>query len=75
MRKPPANGYPLRLPPPRQSSTLQVVDTAPAGAALAQLKARGYADKYRTLGQPIHLVGVELDKHSRNLAAFDVERA
>ena len=53
----------------------KVVDTAPAGAALAQLKARGYADKYRALGQPIHLVGVEFDKHSRNLAAFDVERA
>ena len=46
-----------------------------AGAALAQLKERHYADKYRALGQPIHLIGVEFSKDERNLAAFDVERA
>ena len=33
----------------------KVVELAPAGAALAQLKARGYADKYRDRGEPIHL--------------------
>ncbi len=46
-----------------------------AGAALAQLKARGYADKYRATGERIHLVGVEFSRTSRNVTAFDVEAA
>ncbi len=53
----------------------KVVEMASAGAALAQLKERCYADKYRGLGQPIHLIGVEFSKDERNVAAFDVERA
>ena len=53
----------------------KVVELAPAGAAMAQLKARRYADKYRGLGQPVHLVAVEFSRETRNVAAFDVERA
>ena len=53
----------------------KVIETAGDGAALAQLKEKRYADKYRGLGQPIHLVGVEFSRDARNLAAFDVERA
>ena len=53
----------------------KVVEMASSGSALAQLQARGYADKYRALGQPIHLIGVEFSKDTRNLVAFDVERA
>ena len=53
----------------------KVVEMAPEGAAMAQLKGRRYADKYRHLGQPIHLVAVEFSKDARNLAAFEVERA
>ena len=53
----------------------KVVELAPAGAAIAQLKAKGYADKYRDRGEPIHLIGVEFSKEARNLAAFDVDRA
>ena len=53
----------------------KVVEMASAGAALAQLKAKRYADKYRALRQPIYLIGVEFSKDERNLAAFDVERA
>ena len=52
----------------------KVVELAPEGAAIAQLKARGYADKYRDRGEPIHLIGVEFSKEARNLAAFDVEQ-
>ena len=52
----------------------KVVELAPEGAALAQLKAKGYADKYRDRGEPIHLIGVEFSKEARNLAAFDVEQ-
>ena len=53
----------------------KVVELASAGTALAQLQERRYADKYRALGQPIYLIGVEFSKDERNVAAFDVERA
>ena len=53
----------------------KVVELSSAGAALAQLQARRYADKYRGLGKPIYLIGVEFSKDERNVAAFDVERA
>ena len=42
---------------------------------MAQLRVRRYAHKYRALGQPIYLTGVEFSNETRNLAAFDVERA
>ena len=53
----------------------KTVEKAPEGAALAQVKEKGYADKYRHLGQPIHLIGVEFSRKERNVAAFAVERA
>ena len=53
----------------------KVVELAPEGAAIAQLKAKGYAEKYRDRGEPIHLIGVEFSREARNLAAFDVEQA
>ena len=53
----------------------KTVEKGPEGAALAQLRAKGYADKYRHLGRPIHLVGVEFSREERNVAAFEVERA
>ena len=36
---------------------------------------KGYADKYRHLDRPIHLVAVEIDPETRNLASWEVERA
>ena len=53
----------------------KVVELSSAGAAMAQLQERRYADKYRGLGQPIYLIGVEFSKDERNIAAFDVECA
>ena len=53
----------------------KVVEMAPKGAAMAQLKKKRYADKYRGSGEPIHLVAVEFSKDTRNLVAFEVERA
>ena len=47
----------------------------PEGKALAQIKEKGYADKYRHFCQSIYLIGVEFSKAQRNVAAFDVERA
>jgi len=49
----------------------KMAERANAGAALAQIRARGYADKYQALGQPIHLVGVEFSAEERNLVAFE----
>ena len=53
----------------------KVVELAPEGAAMAQLKAKRYADKYRAPGRPIHLIGVEFSREERNITAFEVERA
>ena len=52
---------------------LKVVEMAGEGAAMAQLKARGYADKYRGTGEPIHLVAVEFSRETRNVTGFEVE--
>ena len=52
-----------------------MVELAPEGAAVAQLKARGYADKYRARGEPIHLIGVEFSRDGpQSVVAFDVEQ-
>ncbi len=53
----------------------KVVELASEGAAMAQLKEKGYADKYRGLNQPIHLIGVEFSKDTRNITAFEVASA
>ena len=52
----------------------KVVEQAGPGAALAQLKTRGYAEKYAGTAAPVYLVGVEFSSATRNIAAFDVER-
>ena len=43
------------------------------GGALAQIKEKGYGDKYRALSQPIHLIGVAFSRNERNIAAFAAE--
>jgi hypothetical protein len=51
----------------------KVVELNPAGAALQQIKDKGYAGKYKVRGEPIHLIGVEFSKASRNIVGFEVE--
>ena len=51
----------------------KVVELAPEGRALQQIRDRGYADKYRSRGEPIHLIGVEFSRESRNIVGFAVE--
>ena len=53
----------------------KVAETAPPGSALAQLRARGYADKYRASGSPVHLIGVEFSRETRNVTAFEMADA
>ena len=50
----------------------KVVELAPAGSALKQLQERDYAAKYRGGGEPIHLIGVEFSRDTRNVTAFEV---
>ncbi len=51
----------------------KVVELAPEGRALQQLKDRRYADKYRAEGLPIHLIGIEFSRQQRALVGFEVE--
>jgi hypothetical protein len=53
----------------------KVVELASEGAAMAQLRQKGYADKYRDRGEPIHLIGVEFSRETRNLIAFETALA
>ena len=53
----------------------KVAEMAPPGSALAQLQERRYADKYRATGEPIHLIGVEFSRTTRNLTAFETADA
>jgi hypothetical protein len=48
------------------------VENQAEGKALRQIKEKGYADKYRSLDQPIHLIGVEFSKKERNVVGFEV---
>ena len=51
----------------------KVVELEPEGRALEQIKARGYADKYRAEAGPIYLIGVEFSREQRALVGFAVE--
>ncbi|MDD2711517.1 MAG: ATP-binding protein [Simplicispira sp.] len=51
----------------------KVVELVPEGRALAQIVQRGYADKYRSRGEPIHLIGVEFSRQTRSVVGFEVQ--
>ena len=59
----------------RPASTTSGPASYADSAALAQLKAHRYADKYRAPGRMVHLIGVEVSAETRDVTAFDVERA
>jgi hypothetical protein len=65
----------VRLPGHIYLFEFKVVELLPAGSALAQLKNKAYADKYRAHGLPIHLIGVEFSRETRNVVAFASEAA
>ena len=52
----------------------KVVEFTPKGRAIKQLRDKRYADKYRGLNQPIHLIGVEFSKRERTIVGFEVEK-
>ena len=43
-----------------------------AQSAIDQIRERGYAEKYRDRGEPVHLVGVVFSEKLRNLAEVKV---
>ncbi|MDR1063440.1 MAG: ATP-binding protein [Azoarcus sp.] len=53
----------------------KVVENEAEGKALQQIKDKQYADKYRSLNQSIHLIGVEFSKKARNVVGFEVDAA
>ena len=42
-------------------------------AAMRQMRERGYAEKYRDCGTPVHLIGVACGSEARNLLAIRAE--
>ena len=51
---------------------LKIDERASEGAALAQLRKRGYADRHRRGGRKVHLVGIHFSEASRTVTAFEV---
>lgn len=51
----------------------KVMEIAPERSALAEIKARGYAEQYRFEGLPIYLTGIEFSRERRGVVAFDAE--
>jgi hypothetical protein len=62
----------LRLGPRVYLFEFKVVEQVPEGRALAQLQARGYAEKYRAPDVTVTLIGVEFSRESRNVVGFEV---
>ena len=54
---------------------IKVVESVSAGAAMAQLRARRYAEKYRRPGVSVYLVAVEFSRETRNIVRFEVRSA
>ena len=44
-------------------------------AAISQMRERGYAEKYRDRGKPVHLIGVACGREAKNLLEIRVEPA
>ena len=63
----------VKLPERIYLFEFKVVPDQATGQALAQLRAKAYADKYRADGRPLHLVGIEFSRQQRNVVGFEVE--
>ena len=53
----------------------KVVHGDPTGQALAQLRSKRYAEKYRHRGASVHLIGVEFDSRTHAIVGFDTAPA
>ena len=50
---------------------LKIDERASEGAALGQLRRRGYSDRYRRSGRAVHLVGIHFSERTRTITAFE----
>ena len=50
----------------------KVVEQTGTGSAMAQLRERGYADKYAGTDGQVYLVGVEFSSERRGVVGFEV---
>ncbi len=53
----------------------KIAERSESGEGMEQIRSRGYADKYRGKGLPIHLVSVEYSSEKRNIVSFCLEDA
>ena len=53
----------------------KVKGTSPPHSPLQQIIERGYADKYRATGEPIHLIGITFDPQQRNITTYETAQA
>ncbi|MEN9865013.1 MAG: hypothetical protein RL748_603 [Pseudomonadota bacterium] len=63
----------VKLPERIYLFEFKVVELVPDGRALQQLKDKAYAEKYKSEGLPIVLIGVEFSRESRNVVGFESE--
>ena len=59
----------------RCAGAVDATGLAGEAAASARLGGGGFADRYRHLNQPIHLVAVEFSKDRRRVVSFEVVQA
>jgi Predicted AAA-ATPase/PD-(D/E)XK nuclease superfamily len=50
----------------------KVVENDADGSAMRQIRAKNYADKYRSQGNTIHLIGIEFSRRTRNIVGFEL---
>ncbi|MEB3237432.1 MAG: ATP-binding protein [Candidatus Sericytochromatia bacterium] len=62
----------LRVPGRVYVFEFKVVDGQPEGKAMAQIRAKGYGDKYKQSGTNVMLVAIEFSRVERNVVAFEV---
>ncbi len=43
----------------------------PAGDALAQIRQKGYCQKYLNRGRPVYLIGIDFSRAQRNIVGFE----
>ena len=58
---------------PKARLEFKVLELAPDGNALQQIKARGYDDKYRAERRTMHLIGIDFSRERRSVVGFEVE--
>lgn len=54
---------------------IKVVERGAAGSALAQRHERGCVAKYRAAGRPVHLIGIEFSRETRDISHFETAAA